>query len=159
MLGNDTESEIGKTDEGKPYLAGRSEKISLSHSGNYAAVIISKNTETGVDIELISERIFRIAHKFVNESEREMLLSDKDMETLYVIWSSKEVLFKYHGFGALDFRKHLRLTDLDRENGTLNGVIHKEDFKEEVPLRFKILGAYICTWVDHERMRNEGMKE
>ncbi len=152
MLGLDHEIEILKTEEGKPYLSSCSKTISMSHSGHYAAAIISNNGETGVDIEKISDRIFKIVHKFVNESEGQFMRNPEDMETCYLIWSAKEVLFKYHGFGALDFRKHLSLTDLHRENGTLKGVIQKEDFKEEVPLRFKIIGDYFCTWVDHQRM-------
>src|SRR6267142_1164477 len=54
---------------GKPYLVDLPYHISLSHSFDYAAVMISKNSPVGIDIEQIKEKVERIAHKFMRPEE------------------------------------------------------------------------------------------
>src|SRR5687767_5712048 len=54
-------------DTRKPYLEDEAYHFSISHCGDYAAVVASKNKRVGVDIELLSDKIKRIQHKFVSE--------------------------------------------------------------------------------------------
>ncbi len=56
-------------DHGKPYLVNFDYEISLSHSYDYAAVMISKDKKVGVDIELMKEKIDLIKHKFLSVEE------------------------------------------------------------------------------------------
>ena len=56
-------------EHGKPYLVNSPYSISLSHSYDYAAVMIGKDKGVGVDIELIKPKIHRIQQKFLNEPE------------------------------------------------------------------------------------------
>src|ERR1700741_5424441 len=56
-------------EHGKPYLVDLPYQISLSHSFDYAAVMISKSKAIGIDIELISPKVERIAHKFLKKNE------------------------------------------------------------------------------------------
>ena len=54
---------------GKPYLVNLPYHISLSHSFDYAAVMISKSKPVGIDIEQMKEKVERIAHKFMRPEE------------------------------------------------------------------------------------------
>jgi phosphopantetheinyl transferase len=56
-------------DTRKPYLKDEAYHFSISHCGDYAGVIVSKNRKVGIDIELFTPKIEKIAHKFVTDSE------------------------------------------------------------------------------------------
>jgi phosphopantetheinyl transferase len=142
--------DIIKTAEGKPSIDGRNEEISLSHSGIFAAAIVSKNGSTGIDIERMDERIFKIAHKFVREDERERM-DDRDVLGHYLIWNAKESLFKHYGAGSVDFRKHLKIDLSTKSAGYILATIQKPDYHAAMRMKFLILeDEYLLTWIDHE---------
>lgn len=114
--------EIRIADTRKPFLANERFHFSISHCGNYAAAIVSSNSRVGVDIEQISPRIERVAHKFLNDEESHFFNDDYALfleqwglrgrvfqEFLTLIWSAKEAIFKWYGRGELDFKRHMRL--------------------------------------------------
>lgn len=59
-------------DTRKPFLEDEAYHFSISHCGNYAGVIVSKNNRVGIDIELVTPKIQNIQHKFVAEREWEL---------------------------------------------------------------------------------------
>lgn len=93
---------------GKPYLANFPHFISLSHSFDYAAVMISENRAVGIDIELIKDKIERIAHKFMSNDELEFISKDR-IEHLYACWCAKEAIYKLHGKKNISFLDHIRI--------------------------------------------------
>ena len=93
---------------GKPYLTNFPHFISLSHSFDYAAVMISKNRAVGIDIELIKDKIERIAHKFMSKDELDFILQDR-IEHLYACWCAKEAIYKLHGKKNVSFLDHIRI--------------------------------------------------
>ncbi|ANE53156.1 4'-phosphopantetheinyl transferase family protein [Flavisolibacter tropicus] len=60
-------------DTRKPYLKDEAYHFSISHCGDYAGVIVSKNRKVGMDIELFTPKIEKIAHKFVADAEWEII--------------------------------------------------------------------------------------
>ena len=102
-------------DTRKPYLEDEQYHFSISHCGNYAAAGVSRSKRIGIDIELVTPRILRIAGKFLNEYEVEYLKEWQHLSTIYLelvtlLWSSKEAIFKWYGNGGVDFRNHIHLT-------------------------------------------------
>jgi 4'-phosphopantetheinyl transferase len=76
-----------KIDEhGKPYLVTIPYHISLSHSFDYAAVMISKSSPVGIDIEQVKEKVERIADKFMRPAELEFIADENRIAQLYVCW-------------------------------------------------------------------------
>ena len=73
--------------QGKPLFRGY--HVSLSHTKGYAALILSKKSEVAVDIEYMSDRVERIASKFLRKDERADSLDAK-----LVHWCAKETVFK-----------------------------------------------------------------
>jgi phosphopantetheinyl transferase len=65
--------EILIADTKKPYLPNEQYHFSISHCGNYAAAIVSSTCRVGIDIEIPSEKVERIAHKFIHEDEKQFL--------------------------------------------------------------------------------------
>jgi 4'-phosphopantetheinyl transferase len=56
-------------DTRKPYLPNEQYHFSISHCGDYAAAIVSRDKRVGVDIEIISPKIEKIKNKFLSETE------------------------------------------------------------------------------------------
>ena len=73
--------------QGKPLFRGY--HVSISHTKGYAALILSKKSEVAVDIEYMSDRVVRIASKFLRKDERADSLDAK-----LVHWCAKETVFK-----------------------------------------------------------------
>lgn len=110
MLGS--EKEIAYYSNGRPYLTDNSAFISISHTKGYVTVIVSKDVEVGIDIEVItSERILRVVHKFVKEEElpKQPEKEITDIELYTLIWSAKETMFKCMNTAEVDFREHLHV--------------------------------------------------
>lgn len=132
-------------DTRKPYLPGEEYHFSISHCGDYAAAIVSKNLQVGIDIELPSYKVARVRHKFLHVDEYHMvekrypaastLQTDAQyLRALTLLWSAKEAVFKWYGEGEVDFSEHIRLEVPEKnlqETGNLNALFYK---KTPVPL-------------------------
>ena len=112
-------------DTRKPFLEDEAYHFSISHCGNFAAVLVSKTKRVGIDIELVNDKIRRIAHKFVNREEADLLQQQVDKaaaaqtlqnafknQQLILLWSCKEAVFKWFGLGSLDFKKHMHVQSI-----------------------------------------------
>lgn len=108
MMNTDDYIDCQVDSSGKPYLTNFPHHISLSHSFNYAAVMISKSKAVGIDIELIKDKIERIAHKFMSKDELSFISSDR-IEHLYACWCAKEAIYKLHGKKNISFLHHIRI--------------------------------------------------
>jgi 4'-phosphopantetheinyl transferase EntD len=124
--------EIRIADTRQPFLEGEPYHFSISHCGAFAAAIVSRCSRVGVDIELVTPRITRVADKFLNEGEMHFFNDDYafflegwglrgrvEQEFLTLVWSAKEALFKWYGRGELDFKRHMQLTGNIRIEGDL----------------------------------------
>ncbi|MEO6455034.1 MAG: 4'-phosphopantetheinyl transferase superfamily protein, partial [Ginsengibacter sp.] len=107
-------------DTNKPFLENEVFHFSISHCGDYAAVIISTISRVGVDIELATQKIERIKYKFLNDSELAMH-SAVGKKLLTLFWSVKEAVYKWYGGGEVDFRKHINIVqdNIDPDAGTI----------------------------------------
>ncbi|MET0242668.1 MAG: 4'-phosphopantetheinyl transferase superfamily protein [Flavitalea sp.] len=142
-------------DTRKPYLADDKYHFSISHCGSYAGVIVSSTQRVGIDIEVVSTRMYNIMHKFVNENERHFLAEWEGMDKLHlelttVLWSAKEAVFKWYGLGKIDFREHMQLRG--------NIIFHADEWIElpftfskdkvvELTVMAKIFGDVVLAWV------------
>ncbi len=106
-------------DTRKPFLEDEAYHFSISHCGDYAAVIISTENRVGIDIEEPSYKVQRIRHKFLS-SEDAAIFQNKEANELTFLtlaWSCKEAVFKWYGKGEVDFRKHIHLKRFEKLEG------------------------------------------
>lgn len=94
---------------GKPYLVNVPYHISLSHSFDYAAVMISKTQPVGIDIEQVKEKVERIAHKFMRAEELAFIEEKNKIDQLYVCWCAKEAAYKCYGQKEVSFVNNILL--------------------------------------------------
>jgi phosphopantetheinyl transferase len=138
-------------DTRKPYLPEDPYHFSISHCGNFAAAIVSKQKRVGIDIEQPTERILRVMKKFLSESERSLIVPHNTgqlikMGTLF--WSVKEAMFKWYSHGEIDFLEHLHIRNLkqgDGEQGVVEGLFTR--FKP-VPMKlpYRFWSELVLTW-------------
>jgi 4'-phosphopantetheinyl transferase len=120
---------------GKPYLVHLPYHISLSHSFDYAAVMISKKKPVGIDIEQIKEKVERIAPKFMRSEELAFINDQHKIQQLYVCWCAKEAVYKCYGQKEVSFADNISLEpfNFDKE-----GQVTAHLAKGEVRLDYQV---------------------
>ncbi len=137
------------TPEGKPFLNSENCHISLSHSHDMLAVIVNSEEATGVDIELIRDKVLKIKHKFL--SEKELKFAGENVEKLIVYWACKEALYKLYGMKEVDFIENLHVEDLVlKEKGEISAEIGLQHFHKKYRLHYEKLKDYMLVYVLNE---------
>ncbi len=121
----------------KPFLPDEQYHFSISHCGNFAAAIVSKTDRVGIDIEIETDKVAKIAHKFLNNNEQllvdnwqlNILPSTNNYQLPTLFWSTKETIFKWWGNGAVNFKAHIQLSI---NNFATKGIINAS-FSKVVP--------------------------
>ena len=106
---------------GAPTLSNGS-AISISHSHDYCAILVSKQT-AAIDIEFISSKANQLKDQFIAKEEAE-LITKTEISTL--IWCAKECLFKIHQQGNLILKEDLIIKNIDES--TINTSLKKTAF-------------------------------
>ena len=65
----------------------------------------------GIDVERITQRLHRVADKFLTREETGSDPAVMSTEALCLHWCAKEALYKLYGERLLDFRDHMRVID------------------------------------------------
>ena len=142
-------NDLVMADNGKPYLKGVPFHFSFSHCKGYAACAVSDHFPIGIDIEIIHPRIAKVAHKFLNDAEKAMLvnLNEEDaLKQLAFFWAAKEAMYKKHEQLGIDFARDfniLNLTNLDR--GMVTAQINHKGITSSVQLDYHYGQDYICV--------------
>ena len=94
---------------GQPFFS-QNIKLSISHSGNYAALITSDHN-VGIDIEKISDKAMKIKHKFLHIELNYPQELNNQISLVY--WNIKESIYKAMGIMGVDFKKNILVLPLD----------------------------------------------
>lgn len=140
------EKEILKRGSGQPYFADQSYNISISHTKNYAAILLHKTSRVGIDIETKSDRIQKIARKFISDNE----YIDVSQKTVHQLlhWSAKESLFKLMDAEEIDFREHLHIMPFaPKEKGMMQAKETKSPAHATFGIHYEVHPDIVLTWV------------
>jgi phosphopantetheinyl transferase (holo-ACP synthase) len=143
---------IHKNIYNKPLLEidGQKYFVSITHSHDYAGIIVSEKLEVGIDIEQIDPRVTRIMHKFMNEGEMHFAGRSGQCTEQTLIWSAKECLYKLYGNKELDFKGHLFIEPFIADiRGSFLGRIEKDPFKTRLRVYYEIFDAYVLSYCTH----------
>ena len=131
----------------KPFLAGSQMHLSISHSYDKIAVIIDKEKETGIDIELIKPKIERIAEKFMSDDEMRTV-QENSIEALYVHWCAKESLYKIYGKKELIFKENISIEPFEyNAEGSIRGRVTTAGYDKTFDLRYERSGNHMLVYV------------
>ncbi len=128
---------------GKPFLEPEG-FISFSHSRNHVVVYRSIHP-CGIDLEQLNERVLRIRHKYLNETEQRYLQSES-IDDLIRLWSAKEAMFKVYGKDGVYLRNNIFVDNLTSSN--CNVILEDKDFRINRNIRFRIIEDMVLAWTE-----------
>lgn len=100
--------------------------VSLSHSGEWVAVLLTACGRVGIDVEMVRPKARQLAPKFLSDRELTDAGPDDVKHSLY--WSAKETLYKLYSRRRLLFKQHIQLEPFDLQPaGTIEGQLLPPD--------------------------------
>ena len=115
--------------------------ISISHSENLAAVIISTNN-VGLDIQKISKKPLELSSKFIAKNKHTPLTKEKAT----LIWSCKEAVFKWHQKGNINFIKDIQVDPfIIQKKGQLTAQFKQQRLRLHYQKINKHFLVYVCN--------------
>lgn len=144
---NYTDSDLNYDSFGKPYLKDN-KKISISHSNEFACIIIS-NRNVGIDIELKGEKILNNILLLFKE---DFILSFKgnkeDKVTLTTIsWGIKEALFKLIPENDISFKDNISIQPFEIAQQTAIAEVQINNKTKSFKMYFEGIENYTLVYV------------
>lgn len=100
---------------GKPFLPDYPYEISLTHSFDYAGVMLSTKGECGMDLEIVKDKVLRIKEKFLKPQELSFIQSENEILQLYACWCAKEAVYKLQGNRGVSFLQDMTIRPFNYE--------------------------------------------
>lgn len=141
-------------DTRKPFLPNAQYHFSISHCGDYAGAIVSRDSRVGIDVEIPVEKIEKIMYKFLSADELEKfnlvagagkVEGEDNINRSTLFWSSKEAVFKWYGNGGVDFRKQIQLFRQDDTKETIDCFFSKSE--SELIIHYRQFDGLVLAWV------------
>jgi len=126
---------------GKPHLS-NNKFISISHSFEYCGVIVS-DVKVGLDIEKLRPKILNISKKFISESDWN-LIKLSSVENVTKVWTIKEAVFKAFGHKAIDLKKNIIITSINKKFNKASVSISINKITENYNIEIYNFSQYIC---------------
>jgi phosphopantetheinyl transferase len=142
-----TDHELHYDEFGKPYFNGDNH-ISITHSHNFCAIIISDET-VGIDIEMQREKIIRIADKFVNDNELNRLRSfdiEDYIKKLTVKWGAKEAIYKIRNEKGISFKDHIQVNPFEIQDQKTTAILEMDNKKQKFSIYFEEIEVFILVY-------------
>ena len=127
-----------------PFLSDN-RNISISHSEEMVAILISKDNGIGVDVERISEKVNSIKSKFLNQKELHYLSGDQETIKLTRAWTAKEAIYKALRKPGIIFSENILLEEFDSEAKSGIGKFISLNQEKTFKLYFYDLDDYCLT--------------
>ena len=148
IVGKGSNIRVKYNEHNKPFIDLSDDHISVSHSGKYATVILSRKHPVGIDIEQVNPRLHKIAAKFLTTDETGVELQAMPTEDLCLHWCAKEAMYKLYGERNLDFRDHMKVLDPPKEmEGAFRGLIQAGGKDHFFNLKSERLDDYCLVYV------------
>ncbi len=145
-LANYEDKDLYYNEFGKPHLKD-GKYISITHSHNFTAIIISSSHQAGIDIEKQRDKILRIAYKFTPIQEYSTLAnSEAIVRKLTIVWGAKESLYKIYAQPGLSFLNHINVKDFSLDDEITTAEILYEGRKSKYNVSFLELEDFTCVY-------------
>ena len=131
--------------DGKPILNSEF-NISISHSHEIAALVVSNKKIIGLDVQFKESKILNIQNKFLNKFEKLNIGSDPSIDILTMIWTSKESIYKAIGLKGISFSENIKIDKFTVKDKIGIGYYINGAEKVKFDLRFFYLDEYIICY-------------
>jgi phosphopantetheinyl transferase len=144
MIGN--EAKISYLPSGKPLLEQSIYKnISITHSRDFVAIILSMNRKVGIDIEDTTRDFERIRQRYLSLDESQFTGNNQQLQCLF--WCIKEAVFKLVGVEGVEFREQIRITPDEIEQNRFFTTFIDGDKRTTYPVNFEFFEESCLAWV------------
>ena len=140
---------LGHHENGLPFLQNKLEKISISHSDRFVAIIIHEEERVAIDIERLNRDFSAVEKKALSKKEiRQLSTKHRDLH-LAICWSCKESVFKKMSTDNVNFAEQIAIKKFSPDDeGTLEVTfIHQDGDKDEMEVFYEIVDNHIMTWI------------
>ena len=145
LIGRDAKIAYNKNN--KPFLQDGSRFISISHSHNLTAILLSTNEKVGIDLEFMSTNIAAFAFKFINRKEKVTREIDERRYHLYIHWCAKEALYKICDKEGISIRNNITIDPFKvSESGVIKGHVNTNKINESFDLYYSKYDNYAIVW-------------
>jgi 4'-phosphopantetheinyl transferase len=117
-------------------------EISISHSNDFSAIVISEQN-VGLDLEQLKEKTLRIAPRFMDVSHLENLSEEEKIKKATVVWGIKESIFKIKNEKGISFPNHIFENDFNFEDKKASATLKFNDLEEKFQIQFDSVEDYI----------------
>lgn len=131
---NSSNFKIEHTESGKPSIEGYN--MSISHTRGYVAVILSSKYQVGIDIEYQSDRVDRIASRFMRADE----IADTTTKRL-INWCAKEAVYKLFSEENLTYQQMRVIIESDS-----HASVYNLKRNTSVPVYYRVTPDYVLTY-------------
>ena len=134
---------------GKPHLKD-GKHISISHSGDFSAIVISEE-EVGLDLERLKSKILKIAFRYMEVSHLEGLNETEQIKKATVIWGIKESIFKIKNEQGISFLDHIFEDPFTFDEKQAYATLVYNNQIEKFSIQFNLVEDYIfvCAFQIH----------
>ncbi len=134
---------------GKPHLKD-GKHISISHSGEFSAIVISEE-EVGLDLERLKSKILKIAFRYMEVSHLEGLNEIEQIKKATVIWGIKESIFKIKNEQGISFLDHIFEAPFAFDDKQAIATLVYNNQTEKFSIQFNLIEDYIfvCAFQLH----------
>jgi 4'-phosphopantetheinyl transferase len=146
----DTIYKIYYTQNGKPYLVHPPRNISVTHSGNFSATLISedKSVNPGIDLEKIDCKVMRVRTKFLNPVEQIRASVSPSAATYSMFWSAKETVYKCIDDPCLSLKENIHIHSLREYNGywLMKIKVFLPDATKDFIVRSEVINGHVLSY-------------
>jgi len=131
----------------KPYVKDNPYNISISHSKDLTAILLSQKKRVGIDMEYMSPRISRIAHRFINSDE--IITEEPELNTfhMYIHWCAKEALYKICDKQDIQLKENITIEPFfPKPQGSLTGWVRNRLRNDLFLLEYIKIDNYVVAW-------------
>lgn len=133
---------------GKPYLPDFPYEISLTHSYDYAGVMLSTKGYCGIDLEIVKDKVTRIKDKFLKPEELAFIDPENEVDQLYACWCAKEAVYKLQGNRGVSFLHHIRIDPFPYfPQGVMTAHLEKEGSQQSFQVYYERFNEYMLGYV------------
>jgi len=149
----ETKDEIVYPDStGRPFLKNSKKNISVSHSLDFAVIIVSFK-KVGIDIEQTNRNIDRVATRFLHASEQKFISKQENQQAAKILfWSAKEAVFKCSEFQGIEFNEQILIHpfELNKTEGEFNASLTYKEQKTDYLLKYRFFKNNIMVYCVEE---------
>lgn len=136
--------------DGRPFLEDCLTNISISHSTGYIAVILHGTSIPGIDIELTTRKVGRVASRFLSPDELAWCNDKEELSNhrMLVHWCAKEAIFKMIPLSNIEFSTdiHILMNDSSEDSGLFHGTFNDKSGPIPITLYHKIVSEILIVW-------------